>query len=234
MEIKKSAKANLDNYKSIFVEVGLVVSLLFMIVAFNWSSSGEVSAVLQDQKQEIEEEIDVPITEDTPPPPPEQIEMPVLQTDDFTIVDDDTEVPSFNFNSEGSEDFEIPDIPNIPTNTQPKEEETFEEDIVYDVVQEKPKFKGGDQNDFSKWVAENIVYPPVALENGRSGKVYLQFRVGTDGKVSNVKVLRGVDPALDKEAVRVVSMSPQWTPGKQHNRNVGVLFTFPVNFTLTN
>ena len=72
----------------------------------------------------------------------------------------------------------------------------------------------------------------MAKEVGGQGRVRLQFTVGADGIVSNVKVLRGVDPALDKEAVRVVSSSPKWTPGKQRDRNVKVTYTFPVIFQL--
>ena len=75
-------------------------------------------------------------------------------------------------------------------------------------------------------------YPDVAKENGVQGRVMLQFTVGADGVVRDVKVLRGVDPSLDKEAVRVVSMSPKWTPGKQRDRNVKVTYTFPVIFQL--
>lgn len=64
---------------------------------------------------------------------------------------------------------------------------------------------------FGEWVNEELVYPEIAKENGVSGKVVLQFKVNTDGRVSNVKVIRGIDPALDREAIRVVSMSPKWT-----------------------
>ena len=91
---------------------------------------------------------------------------------------------------------------------------------------------GGDQNEFTKWVFKNIVYPEIAKENGVQGRVTLQFTVETDGRVSNVVVVRGVDSSLDKEAVRVVSSSPKWTPGKQRNKPVRVRFTFPVIFQL--
>lgn len=107
-----------------------------------------------------------------------------------------------------------------------------EETIPFQLVEEKPKFMGGDANEFSKWVNQRLVYPEVAKENGVQGRVMLQFTVGTDGSVSGVKVLRGVDPSLDKEAVRVVSQSPKWTPGKQRDRKVKVTYTFPVIFQL--
>ena len=78
----------------------------------------------------------------------------------------------------------------------------------------------------------NLVYPEIAKENGVQGRVTLQFTVNVDGSVTNVKVLRGVDSSLDKEAVRVVSNSPKWTPGKQRDRAVKVTYTFPVIFQL--
>ena len=113
-----------------------------------------------------------------------------------------------------------------------KEEVVEEEDIPFMFVEEKPKFQGGDENSFTRWVAERLVYPEIAKENGVQGRVYLTFRVNTDGSVSDVKVLRGVDPSLDKEAVRVVSMSPKWTPGRQRNKAVRVIYQFPVIFQL--
>ena len=113
------------------------------------------------------------------------------------------------------------------------EEEVIEEEAIpFQLVEEKPSFMGGDANAFSKWVNERLQYPEIAKENGIQGRVLLQFVVGADGKVSNVKVVRGVDPALDKEAVRVVQSSPKWSPGKQRDRAVKVTYTFPVIFQL--
>ncbi len=112
------------------------------------------------------------------------------------------------------------------------EEHIEEEAIPFQLVEEKPSFMGGDANEFSKWVNERLLYPEIAKENGVQGRVTLQFTVEKDGLVSNVKVLRGVDPSLDKEAVRVVKMSPRWQPGKQRGRKVDVIYTFPVIFQL--
>ena len=99
-------------------------------------------------------------------------------------------------------------------------------------MEDKPSFQGGDANQFSKWVNSRLVYPEIAKENGVQGRVLLQFTVEKDGSVTKVRVLRGVDPSLDKEAVRVVSMSPKWKPGKQRDRAVPVTYTFPVIFQL--
>lgn len=112
------------------------------------------------------------------------------------------------------------------------EDSIKEEAIPFQLVEEKPSFQGGDANQFSKWVNSQLVYPEIAKDNGVQGRVTLQFTVMTDGTVAHVKVLRGVGPALDKEAVRVVSMSPKWKPGKQRDRAVPVTYTFPVIFAL--
>ncbi|MDR0661090.1 MAG: energy transducer TonB [Prevotellaceae bacterium] len=233
METKKSKKADLERYRGVFVEIGLVFALAVLIVAFNWSSSGETKAVLQEFVGEVEEEVDVPITEEVPPPPPEQIEVPMV-SDEMLLVDNDMEIESTNlFSSEDDSRFALVEVPYVE-GKQVEEEEVFEEDIMYDVVQEKPLFMGGDANNFSKWVSGKVVYPTIAQENGVQGKVFLTFRIAADGSLTDIKVLRGVDPSLDKEAVRVVSSSPKWTPGRQHNKAVPVRYTFPVNFTLAN
>ncbi len=107
-----------------------------------------------------------------------------------------------------------------------------EEAIPFQYVDVKASFQGGDANQFSKWVNQRLVYPEIARENGVQGRVTLQFIIRKDGSISNIKVIRGVDPALDKEAVRVVSMSPKWTPGMVNGRVVPVTYTFPVIFQL--
>lgn len=96
----------------------------------------------------------------------------------------------------------------------------------------KPSFMGGDSNQFSKWVNSQLEYPKGMKRQGIQGRVTLQFTIDSDGSVVNVKVLRGVHPDLDAEAVRVVSSSPKWEPGKYRNQVVPVTMTFPVIFQL--
>jgi protein TonB len=113
-----------------------------------------------------------------------------------------------------------------------EEESVEEEEIPLAIVEEKPTFMGGDENTFTKWVLQRIIYPAVAQENGVEGRVVLSFIVDADGFVKDVTILRGVDPSIDKEAIRVVSSSPKWNPGRQRDRNVKVRFNFPLNFQL--
>ena len=106
------------------------------------------------------------------------------------------------------------------------------ETIPFPLVEVKPCFNGGDANTFAQWVKENLNYPDEAKKNNISGRVTLQFTVEADGTVADVKVLRGVNPLLDEEAIRVVSSSPQWTPGYQEGSPVRVTYTFPIIFKL--
>ena len=94
-----------------------------------------------------------------------------------------------------------------------------------------PSFPGGN---VQKWIAKNVKYPVLAMENGIQGKVYIQFVIERDGSITDVKVLRGVDASLDKEAVRVVKAMPKWKPGKQRGKPVRVSYTLPINFQLSN
>lgn len=228
MEIKKTPKADLENRRTLFTEIGLVVALLVVWGAFSYSTKEKAVASLGEDTQVVEVEDMVPITEETPPPPPEAPKIPVL-SDQIDIVEDDIKVED-NFMSledDASLGVEIMDYVE-----EVKEEVVEEEAIPFQLVEEKPSFNGGDANEFSKWVNSKLQYPEIAKENGVQGRVTLQFTVNPDGSVSNVKVLRGVDSSLDKEAVRVVSMSPKWKPGKQRDRAVKVTYTFPVIFQL--
>ena len=104
--------------------------------------------------------------------------------------------------------------------------------IPFAAVENKPGFNGGDANDFSKWVSENIQYPQDAIDSKIEGRVILQFTVSKEGDVKDVEVLRGVNELLDAEAVRVVSASPKWAAGSQNGVPVAVKYTFPVIFRL--
>lgn len=118
-------------------------------------------------------------------------------------------------------------VEDIAAPEPPKHEE--EQDKIFEVVEQQPQFPGGSVNG---WLADHIKYPVVAAENGISGRVVVQFVVERDGSVSQVRVVRGVDPSLDKEAQRVISSMPKWIPGKQNGQAVRSRFTVPVTFRL--
>ena len=110
------------------------------------------------------------------------------------------------------------------------EKHTTDEEIFMK-VEEMPEFPGGYEG-LAKYLSDSITYPAIAKEYNIQGKVYVQFVVEKNGKVSNVKVVRGVDKNLDKEAVRVVKSFPDWKAGKQRGKAVRVYFTVPINFQL--
>ena len=230
MEVKKSAKASLENKKLIFTEIGMVIALLVVWGAFEYTSKEKKSSAFEAENAVVIEDEMVPITQETPPPPEAAPKIPVL-SDQIDIVDDEIKLDDdtfMNLEDDANMGVEIMDYVE-----EVQEEVVEEEAIPFQLVEEKPSFNGGDANEFSKWVNSKLVYPEIAKENGVQGRVTLQFTVNADGSVSNVKVLRGVDSSLDKEAVRVVSSSPKWKPGKQRDRAVKVTYTFPVIFQLS-
>jgi len=228
MEVKKSERASLSNKRLLFVEIGFVIALGAVLFAFEWSTKEKKTAVLDAGNQEIIEEEIIPITQETPPPPPEAPKIPIL-SDQIDIVDDDIKIEDNILNLEDDSNLGVEIMDYVE---QVQEEVVEEEAIPFQLVEEKPSFNGGDANEFSKWVNQRLVYPEIAKENGVQGKVMINFTVNADGSVTNVKVVRGVDPSIDKEAVRVVASSPKWKPGKQRDRAVKVTYTFPVIFQL--
>ena len=225
MEVKKSQKANLEGKRGIFIQLGFLVSLSLVLLAFEWTSSaGKLSEIEILESSDIDEEI-VPVTkqeQNQPPPPP----PPPAAPDILNIVDDDVEL----------EDELIIEDMDADQNTEIQvvefDDEEEEEAEIFFIVEDMPTFNGGDQNEFRKFIQSNLKYPQIAAENGISGRVFVYFVVNEKGEVINAKVVRGVDPSLDKEALRVVMSSPKWTPGKQRGQPVRVAFTFPIVFVL--
>ena len=226
MELKKSKKADLENKKGIFLQIGMVIVLGIILAAFEWSSRPNMESSLGElADMDLEEEI-IPITrqQDVKPPPPPP---PPKVADVLMIVEDDVEIEDELI----IEDAEADQNMQIEIVEFEEEEEVAEEEVFF-IVEDMPSFQGKGQEGFRSWIAKNLRYPEIAAENGISGKVYVQFAVNSKGQVVDAVVVRGVDPALDKEASRVVMASPNWAPGKQRGKAVKVQFTFPINFVL--
>ena len=228
MEIKKTEKASLENKRLIFAELGLIAALLVVFAGFESSSRGKEVALLQGNTVIDDEDDIMAIPLETPPPAPEAPALPML-SDELEIVDNDVTVDL---------DFQSLDDTDIPVDIQEYvrqevvEEDVEEETLPFITVEQKPKFNGGDANDFAKWVNSRLVYPEIAKDNGVEGRVVLQFTIGKDGRLQDVKVLNSPDESLAQEAVRVVSSSPKWEPGRQRDRAVKVSYTFPVIYRL--
>jgi len=231
MELKKSKKADLEPKRFLFMEIGMVIALGIALVAFEWQvAPQEEDKNIVVAQTAVEEEI-VPITraEETPPPPPPE---PPKVTDFLDIVADDVRVDTnIDINIEADQSTEITLI--VFTETASVIEE--EEEVMFAIVEDKPKFNGLDaEQGFRDWVGKNTNYPAVAQENGISGRVYIEFSISKTGEVTDVKLLRGVDPLLDAEALRVIKSSPKWEPGMQRGKPVKVKYQFPVSFKLNN
>ena len=227
MEVKKSKKANLQGKKLLFLEIGLIAALLVVLLAFSWSTSEASESVLNIDNRQVEDIVEMVEVKLDEPPPVEAPKPVAVLLDEFLVVDDDViiDVP-IDIITDDSRPIEIKDyVPEQKT-------EEVEEVIPFALVEDKPMFQGGDENKFSVWVGSKIDYPQSAMDNGISGTVMIAFTVSATGTVTNVSVMRSLDSALDKEAVRVVSSSPKWTPGKQRGKAVPVSYMFPVRFKL--
>ena len=211
-----------------FLEVGLVVTLSIILVAFEWTkgeNKGDDSNVVQEIQFEDEMMQITRREEPKPEPKPEQPKIAEV----LDIVDDDVQIEDdFDFDMEATDNTQYDFTSMIGDDS-----EDIQEEEVFYIVEDMPTFNGGDPaTEFRKYIAQNLRYPEIAAENGISGRVIVQFAVNKVGTIVDAVVVRSVDPALDKEAIRVVMSSPKWTPGKQRGKAVKVLFTFPINFVL--
>jgi len=223
MELKKSERADLEKKKLIFLSTGIVIALSVVLLAFEWSPSDKSdNSIVIEEGLAAEDEI-IPITRQEvkpPPPPPPQVTEVLQIVEDDEEIDDEIEIDD----AEADEETEV-DVVEV------EEEEETDEVFQFAVIEDKPEFPGG-MTELLKYLAKNTKYPEIAKENGISGRVYVQFVIGKDGKVSDVKIMRGRDPYLDKEAVRVVKTLPPWKPGKQRGKAVKVSYVVPINFKL--
>jgi periplasmic protein TonB len=228
MESKKSSKVDLENKRNTLFLFGLVAALGVTLLAFEWttkpSRAGSLGSI---QSQTVEEEF-IPITREQevqpppPPPPPQTVEV-------LNIVDNDVEIED-ELNIEDSEADDATVIDVNPIVEAVKEKEEAEPDIFY-IVEDPAEFPGGERALY-KYIQNSVKYPVIAQENGVQGKVYVKFVVNESGKVSNASILRGSDPSLNNEALRVINSLPDFKPGKQRGNPVKVFYTAVINFQL--
>ncbi|OAV70190.1 hypothetical protein Barb6XT_00030 [Bacteroidales bacterium Barb6XT] len=229
MEIKKSPKASLEGDKSMSFLMGMIIGLAILFVGFEWGNREIKIASASEGVSDIraEEEIEITRQDDTPPPPPPPPAPVVVEV--LNVVDDNVNLEQQDILS--SED-NLKSAQN-QTYTPPVvvEEEEESEQQIFTVVEKMPEFPGG-QAALLKFLATSIKYPVIAQENGIQGRVTVSFVVNKDGSVVDAEVVRGVDPSLDKEALRVVGIMPKWSPGEQRGKPVRVKYTVPVTFRL--
>ena len=227
MELKKNPKADLENRRGLYLEIGLVVVLVAVLVAFNVKSYDKEEKVqVERQVSEEQEEIIIQTkNEELPPPPPP--ETPEVTTE-FEVVEDDAEIKTeLVVNAEVTDETK-----NIAITPVKIEEEEEEEDVqIFTVVENDPEFPGG-MEALYKYLRDNIKYPQLARDNNITGKVYVTFVVERDGSIANPRILKDIGGGCGQEAIRVVKSMPKWTPGKQRGKAVRVQFNLPVSFNL--
>lgn len=229
MEIKKAPHVDLEKQTLTSLLLGLIVGLSVLFVALEWRTAsgnnliqaatsvfdGEDTILIEDQPEEQKP--------DEPAPQPEQVPQQIPT--EFNVVDDNQQVAKIEFtNFEKAQD--VPPPPQMPA--APPQEEVEE---IFEFVEEPTEFPGG-QAELQKYLGKSIRYPEIAIDNGIQGRVVVTFVIEKNGKPSNVKVVRSVDPSLDKEAIRVVEAMPAWKPGKQQGKAVRQRFNLPVVFRL--
>ena len=228
MEVKKSPKADLEKGKTMGILMGMIVGLAVLFVGFEWSDR-EITIVQSEGVADIiaEEEVEITRPEDTPPPPPPPPAPAVAEV--LNVVEDDVKLDDVDIVS--SEDDATTAQVEAYTPPAVVEEEEESSQQIFTFVETMPEFPGG-QGALLQYLAKSIKYPVIAQENGIQGRVSCSFVVNKDGSIVDAEVIRGVDPSLDKEALRVINSMPKWSPGKQRGKPVRVKYTVPVTFRL--
>ncbi len=227
MEEKKSKKANLELNRGTYFLMGLAIALGFLFIGFELSNTEVNVLEIDESAGVVEEEVMVEITRQyipPPPPPPQTVQADLIQIVEDNTLEEDVEFESIeddpeeaviqNYGDEFGEDYDP-------------------EGEVFVVVEEMPSFPGGEAA-MQAFIKKNLKFPQIALENGIQGRVICSFVVDGKGHITGAEVIRSVDPNLDKEALRVINLMPDWKPGKQQGKAVRVRYTLPVVFRLQN
>jgi protein TonB len=223
METKKTPKADLESKKRIFLQIGLAIALLGVLVAFEWRTYDRPVHDLGALDMEFIEEEDIPITRQELPPPP-----PPALSQELIIVQDDVEIDEeFIIDVEATTQTEIREFAPVVV----QQEEAIDEEVIFIVVEEQATFPGGEEARL-RFLQENLRYPHMAREAGIQGTVFITFVVERNGTITDVRILRGIGGGCDEEAIRVVREMPRWNPGRQRGQPVRVQFTMPIRFVL--
>jgi protein TonB len=227
MEARKNKKYDLSNYRTLFFNIGLVITLLLVIAAFEWRFYDDRDLMnVGPSNLEFVETVDVPLTEQPPPPPPQNQlrDIKIIAVDDVEDIEDEIQI---NLDIEMTEETVIDEV--IETSVEEIEEEEAEE--IFVIVEDAPAPDGGFA-EFYAYVNANITYPRQALSMHIEGKVFVEFVVDKNGVLTNAKIIRGIGGGCDEEAIRIINNAPAWNPGKQRGKPVKVRMVLPITFTL--
>lgn len=228
MFLKVTKFEKLEKRRSIFLEIGMILSLLLALCAFNWKSYDKEFVQTYYRAADHTPVEMAPVTQQKPPELKPPSRPPVVHTinivDDEVLVDED-----YTINAEVDPLDSVTIYIAMPALRD--EEAQADEKEIFRVVESMPEFPGGEPALY-KFLSENVSYPETAKAAGISGKVYITFVVEKDGSITDVKLLRGIGGGCDQEALKAVNKMPRWKPGLQRNHTVRVQFVIDIKFTL--
>lgn len=224
MEPKKNPKKDLNRKRTLFLQIGLVMSLTIVFVAFEWKTYEIQENILSGINSiQIDQEI-VQVTQQEQPEPPKapQVTTILEVVGDDEIIQDEIDISIEDRPDQAAQTY-------VPVLVEEAPEPVAEE--IFTFVEEYPEFLGGEKALY-EYIKNNVNYSELAIKTNIEGTVYVEFVVEKDGSISDVKVLRGIGGGCDEEAVRVVKSMPKWKPGKQRGQPVRVYYTLPIDFKL--
>jgi protein TonB len=220
VESKKNPKADLTRTTGLFLNVGLVISLLLVIFAFEKKVYDDGSMVnLSAQAEDFEDLMDIPQTQQ---PPPKKVQPEIIEVPDEEEIEEEIEI---DLDVEMTEETVIEEV----VFEEAPEEEAVDE--IFTIVEDQPTPNGG-MSAFYQFVQKKLKYPAQARRMGIEGKVFVQFVVDKDGTLTEVQAVKGIGAGCDEEAERVIKSAPRWNPGKQRGRAVKVRMILPITFKL--
>ena len=230
IEVKKSAKVNLEQHKTVWLLIGFIMVFAVLFVAFEWTTFEDKEARIiatapppAIEEPEVLKEIQIQVKHQLPPPPAAQKPAEVIEIIKDEIDQQESEIIS-------TED--VVDVAEVSEEGMIVVDDEPEEEQIFQVVEQPAEFPGGMQAMY-KWLNDNIQYPRISRDNNSQGRTILRFVVNSDGSIQGIEVIKSSgDMYLDKEAVRVVGEMPRWSPGKQAGKAVRCWFTLPVMFRL--
>jgi protein TonB len=227
IKLKDAKSRSEHNSSNLFLSIGLCLSLLFVITAFEWKfyDSGEVMD-LGTLDADFENVMDIPPTEQ-PPPPIQKVEQPkIIEVPDEEEIMEDIKI---DLDIEMTEEQVIEQRIFEDLNIEKEEEEVADE--IFTIVENQPEPVGG-MRAFYDYVANNLKYPAEARRSNIEGRVFIEFVVEKDGSLTDIKILKGIGGGCDQEAIRIIQNAPKWIPGKQRGRPVRVKMILPIYFKL--
>jgi protein TonB len=221
MDLKKHPSVDLRRKYTLFLSIGLLISLALVTTAFEWKTYDSIVIDIQSvisQDADIPEIIPATIIQ-PPPPPPKEIKI-------VEVTEEET--PDIELNIDIELDITEETPPPVVFDELPPEEPATMDFIL---VEKQPSFEGG-MKAFYQYIAQHLEYPKQAIRVGREGKVFVSFVIDNDGSITQVEVLKGIGAGCDEEAVRVLQNAPKWNPGKQRGKPVKVRMQLPIVFAL--